>query len=198
MAKGKNGKGSRKSKAEGATGAKAAAAEMRAAGELDLVQVEIDDGDFDLHFRGAKSAKQKMEQYQSAYRSALKSAKKVSEELLDAVKRALKFEAMSAEDIKRQLEIDGYVLRRQGSPVQLTIHDTLAGDPEKQAYDRGKHDQQNGQVARNPYPDGSSFAEQYSLGYRNALSAHLGVKEDADEGDPPEPRTHARESSLVQ
>lgn len=175
------GRGSRRSKAESSTGAKEAKVEMRKAGELELKPIIIDDADFDMHFRGVKAAKEKMEQYGSAYRSALNSAKKVSQDLHKSITRALKFETMDAEDIKRQLLIDGYVLKRQGSPVQLTIHDSLLGDVNKAAYKKGNDDALNGRGANNPYPEGSDLHEQYAVGYRNGIGSNLGLTQEQTE-----------------
>ena len=94
-----------------------------------------------------------------------KAAKKVSPELLDAVKRAIKFEGMDTEDIKRQLQIDGYVLRKTGAPIQITLHDTLLGDVDDAAEARGRKDAEGGKFASNPYPAGSSLHERYKIGW---------------------------------
>lgn len=156
-------------------------------GELDLQPVEIDDRDFDMHFAGVKEAKAKLESYQSKYRLALKSAKSVSPELHDAIKVALKFEKMGAEDVKRQLEIDGYVLKRQGSPVQMILHDTIMGDPLKVAWDRGMKAGEEGQDNANPYPPGSEFAARYDAGWAKGQGILIGggtVPEDSNSGEP--------------
>ncbi len=129
MARGKTGgkpngkakRGGRRSKAESSTGKKENAAEVRKAGELDLQPIAINDDDFDLHFRATKNAKERVETAQSLYRTCLKNAKKVSPDLHDSIKDALAFEGMDPHDIKRKLEINGYVLRKTGSSVQLTI-----------------------------------------------------------------------------
>lgn len=165
MAKAKtNGTGRKRGRPAKKTVDKADAVEVRT-GELELKQVEIDDGDFDLHFRGVKAAKEKMEQYQSAYRSALKSAKKVSDDLANSIKDALRFETMDSHDIKRQLEISGYVLKRQGSPIQLTIHDGLLGDALEVAFKRGEADGLAGKGNANPYPASSDLAGRYDTGH---------------------------------
>lgn len=176
----KNGKGGKRSKAESMTGAKASETEVRK-GELELKAIEIDDGDFDLHLRSLKGAKEKFDTAKRLYDSCCKAAKKVSAELLDAVKRAIKFEGMDEHDIKRQLEIDGYVLKRSGSSVQLTIHDTLLGDEVELAYKRGHDAGGNGRSLVNPYPASSDLAEAYSTGWRNAVGGTLGLTEDETE-----------------
>lgn len=199
MAKPKNGharkaKGSRKTK----TVDKADETEVRT---LDLQQIEIDDADFDMHFRALKSAKEKMATAKNLYDGCCKAAKKVSEELLNAVKRAIKFEGMDAADIKRQLEIDGYVLKRTGSPVQLTIHDSLAGDVEDAAYKRGKDDAANGRGCKSPYPDGTELDTAYKTGWRNGIGGSLGLSEaeteEAVNGGQKPPAPAGQESSLA-
>lgn len=161
----------RRSKAENMTGAKDAAVEVRKAGELDLQQIVIDDGDFDLHFRAMKSAKERMKTAKNLYDGCAKAAKKVSADLLDAVKQALKLEGMDPADVKRELEVRGYALKRVGCPVQLSVHDTLAGDVNDKAYKRGNYDGANGRTCNSPYPEGTELDEHYRTGYRNAQNA---------------------------
>lgn len=169
------GRGSRRSNAEGSTGAKDNVVQMRKPSELELKHVIIDDADFDMHMRAFKGATERMKTAKNLYDGVCKAAKKVSDNLLNALKRAQKFEGMDAEDIKRQLEIDGYVLKRQGSPVQLTIHDSLLGDVNKAAYKKGNDDALNSRGANNPYPEGSDLHEQYAVGYRNGMGSNLGL-----------------------
>jgi len=150
-------------------------------GELELKSIEIDDGDFDMHHRAISNAVERMKQAKNLYDGACKAAKKVSEDLLNSVKRAIKFAGMDVEDIKKQLEIDGYVLKRTGSSVQLTIHDTLLGDEEDLAYRRGKAAGGNGKSLNNPYPSGTALAERYATGWRNAVGGTLGLSEEETE-----------------
>ncbi len=167
-AKGVGGKGrGRKSKAENMTGAKEGAAEMRK-GELDLQPMQINDNDFEMHYRSAKSAKEKVETATSLYRNAIKGAKQVSDELADAVKRALKFDGMDREAIKRQLEIDGYVLKKQGCSVQLTIHDSILGDANTAAEKQGYADGRAGRALNNPFPENSDLARLYEAAWLKA------------------------------
>lgn len=181
MAKPRNGSaGKRRGKSESVTGKKEAEAEVRK-GELELKQIEINDDDFDMHYRSLKGAKEKMATAKNLYDGCCKAAKKVSEDLLNSLKRALKFEGMDAEDIKRQLEIDGYVLRKTGSSVQLTIHDTLLGDEKELAYKRGRDAGGNGKSLNNPYPAGSDLAEAFATGWRNAVGGTLGLSEEETE-----------------
>lgn len=178
--RGKSGRSSRgrRGKGEAFTAKKENAVEMRKAGELDLQRVEIDDADFDLHFRAAKSAKETAEKYQSLYRSQLKAAKKVSPALAEAVKWALGAEGKDAGDIKREMEIRGYVLKRQGSPIQLTIHDTLAGDVNEAAETAGYRDAKAGKVSSSPYPAGSDLDALYSKGWKRGTVENMGLTGD--------------------
>jgi hypothetical protein len=181
MAKGKNGaaksRGSRKSKAESMTGAKEAAAEVRKADSAELGLV-IEDGDFDLHLRAIKGAVDRQKTAKSLYDSCCKAAKKVSPQLLDAVKRAIKFQGMDVEDIKAQLEIDGYVLRRTGSSIQLTLHDTLLGDEKELAYKRGNEAGKCGQPCASKYPEGSDLDAEYRRGWQHGAGSNLGLSDD--------------------
>lgn len=170
----------RRGNAEAVTGAKEAKVEVRKA-ELDLKQVEINDGDFDLHFRAVKSAKERVETASSLYRTCLKNAKKVSPELQDAIKDALKFEGMQHADIKRQMEIAGYVLRKTGSSVQLTIHDSLMGDTNEAYYKRGHHDGEGGKTPDQRAPEGTDLHESYMRGWRHGTSKNMGMT--AEESD---------------
>jgi hypothetical protein len=199
MAKGKKngtarGARKRRGKSESMTGKKAGEVEVRT-GELDLQQIEINDDDFDLHFRAMKGAVDRQKTAKNLYDGCCKAAKKVSPELLDAVKRALKFEGMDPADIKRQMEIDGYVLKRTASPIQLTVFDTLAGDVADQAYKRGYDDGENGRTAADKYPAGSDLSGHYTRGWRHGTAKNLGLTpeqadaaaEDGDELPIPQP-----------
>lgn len=170
----KSGGGKKRGKSEAMTGAKENAVEMRKA-ELDLQPIEIDDGDFDMHLRAMKGAVDKQKTAKNLYDGCCKAAKKVSPELLDAIKRAIKFEGMDREDIKRQLEIDGYVLKKTGSSVQLTIHDTILGDVKDAAYGRGKADALNGRGSNSPYPAGSDLTSAYDSGWQDGTGQQLGL-----------------------
>lgn len=165
----------RRGKSEAMTAAKENGVEVRKAGELDLKPVEIDDGDFDLHFRATKNAKERVETATSLYRTCLKNAKKVSPELHDAIKDAMKFEGMDPHDIKRQMEISGYVLRKTGSSVQLTIHDSLLGDTKEAYYKRGHADGKAGRTADARAPEGSDIALEYMRGWRHGTASNLGM-----------------------
>lgn len=166
----------RKSKGEASTGAKENTVEMRTP-SLNLQQVTLDDGDFDMHLKSVLGAVDKMKVAKNLYDGVCKAAKRVSPELLTAVKLAIKYKGMDMADVKAQLEIAGYVLKRQGSPVQLTIHDQLSGDVNKAAYEKGKSDALNGRTSNSPYPEGSDLNEHYATGFRNGIGSNLGLTE---------------------
>lgn len=177
MAKRANGNGRPKGKRTKRTKVdKADTAEMRSGGELDLKQVTIDDADFDMHLRAVKGAVDRQKTAKNLYDGCCKAAKKVSEELLAAVKKAIKFEGMDVDDIKRALEIDGYVLRKTGSPVQLTIHDSLMGDVNQAADTAGYRDAKAGRVAKSPYPESSDLHELYMGGWQRGTRENLGME----------------------
>lgn len=178
-----NGKARGKRTKRGAAKAdKGDTAEMRTGGELDLKQVAIDDADFDMHLRAMKGAKDRMATAKNLYDGCCKAAKKVSEDLLVAVKKAIKFEGMDLDDIKRALEIDGYVLRKTGSPVQLTIHDSLMGDVNQAADTCGYRDARAGKVAKSPYPESSDLHELYMAGWQRGTRENMGLDPEDDGG----------------
>lgn len=180
MAKG-NGKtngstrGSRKRRGSGEnfTGAEENKTEVRKA-ELDLKPVEIDDGDFDMHLKSVKAATEKLTTAQGLLRSCYKAAKKVSPQLLDALKYALKAERADAEDIKRELEVMGYVLKKTNAPIQITLHDTLLGDENELAAKRGYQNGKNGTGMNCPYPEGSDLASLYADAYMKGQADLIG------------------------
>lgn len=179
---GKKGGGSRRSRAESSTGKKADQVEMRKAASLDLPEpVELSSDDFKLHYRAIKLAKDSLDRHKSLYDGCCKQAKKVSEELLAAVKLAIQYEGKDPEDIRKDLEIRGFVLKQTGSYLQLTLHDTLAGDVNDQAYKRGLADGKAGRSASSKYPEGSDLAEEYGRGWRHGTAENMGMSaEQAD------------------
>lgn len=168
----------RRSKAESFTEAKANAVEMRKAGELDLQQVEIDSKDFDLHYRAAKTARDRLDTANSLYRSTLKNAKACGEDVVDAVKRALKFDGMNEADIKRQMEIDGFILKHRGSPIQLTIRDSLMGDVNQAADTQGYRDAKANKVSSSPYPANSDLDKHYAKGFRRGTVENMNLPDE--------------------
>jgi len=177
-AKGKKTGGRRRGRGEGDTGAKEGATEVRQPG-MDLVVIK--DDDFDLHFRALKNAVERQKQAKNLYDGVCKGAKKVSEDLLAAIKKALKFEGMSPEDIKRQLEIDGYALKRIENPIQMTVFDTLEGDQEDLVYKRGFAAGRAGETLASKYPEGSTLHAIYARAWRHGTADNLGIsKEDSD------------------
>lgn len=185
MAKGKGSKrgGSRKSRAEDSTGAKENATEMRT-GELGLGEpIVIDSDTFAMHLKSIKGATEKKDTAVSLLRGCMNAAKKVNEHLPEAIKLAIQEERSNdPSKLKKRLEVLGIALRETGSPVQLTVHDTLLGDVKQVAYDRGFKAGEGGQTLANPYPAGSDLSENYATGWRNGQAKLLGVNVDG-EGD---------------
>ena len=150
-------------------------------GELELKAIEIADDDFNLHFRAVKAATEKKETAMSLLRNCKKRAKEAGEDVAAAVDRAMKLERLDMEEIKRQLQIDGYVLKKIDSPYQMALYNVLSGDVKEQAYKRGFSDGEEGKTANNNYPDKSDLAEEYSRGWRHGMAKNAGVSpEDAD------------------
>lgn len=178
--KGSNGKAPRarrakRSKAESSTEAQANSVEVRTAGELDLQQVEIEAKDFEFHYKAAKNARDCLDTANSLYRSTLKAAKTCSEDVHDAVKRALKFDGMNEAEIKRQMEIDGFILKHRSSPIQLTIHDSLSGSVEEAAETRGYRDAKAGKLSDSPYPAESDLDKLYSKGFKRGTVENMNL-----------------------
>jgi hypothetical protein len=183
--KGTRGSRKRRGTSEAMTGKKENEVEVRTIGDnsgLNLPEpIALDDGDFDLHYKALRSAKDKMDTAKRLYDGCCKGAKKVSPELLEAVKRAIKYDGQDANDIKADLEIAGYVLRRRGSPVQITVFDTLIGDVKEQAASRGLGDGENGRPSASSYPAGSDLDQIYSDNWRLGQAKLLGLPPDQAE-----------------
>lgn len=179
MGKQKNGAGRRRSKAEAMTGAKASSVEVRG-GDLGLPQpVEIASGDFQTHYRAIKAAIEKKDTANALLRGCYKAAKALHPNLPDAIRKAIAIERVDdPSEVKAELEVLGIALRETNCPVQLTVFDTLLGDPDKQAYARGFDDGKAARAARNPFPDGSPLAGKYADGWRHGTAANLGISPD--------------------
>lgn len=180
----------RRGKSEAMTGAKENEVEVRIGhnSSLNLPEpIALSDDDFDLHYKATKSAKEKMNTAKRLYDGCCKNAKKVSADMLAAVKQAIAYDGADPEDIKKDLEIRGYVLKRRESPTQLVIHDMLDGDVQEHAYKRGFGDGEAGRPANNRYPEGSDLAAKYSDGWTRGQAKLVGVellpKDDASADD---------------
>lgn len=191
MAKGKkNGSGGKKSRAESTTGAKEASTEMRTpvkATELPLPKP----ADAEYHRKQVLGWKEKVTTAQGHYRNACKAAQSAGINV-DSLKEA---EAIKRENDPaatmayfQQLNMQ---LQLAGSPLRLVMFDSLGGDLKEQAYAQGQDDAGNGRVKNNPFPEGSEPHDEYEVGYRNKMGAHLGLSEQqtedavngADDGD---------------
>lgn len=175
------GRGSRKSKAESMTGAKDDEVEVRTigdnSGELDLTAIVIDERDFKLHYNSIKTATDKKETAMSLLRTARKRAKEASPDILDAVERAMSFERMDQDTLKREFQIAGYALKATDSPIQLTLHNTLLGDAVEQAAKRGRKAGEAGDPCASPYPAGSDLDKAYSDNWTIGQGVKVGLTE---------------------
>ena len=175
-AKGATRPSKRRGKGEEFTGAKEAEVETRTpvkAAELELPKPT----DLEYHRKQITGWKEKVTTAQGHYRNAVKAAKKAGIDV-DAMNDA---EAIKRENdpaaAMRRLQQFNMNLEQIGSSLRVVVYDTLAGDVKKQAYQRGQDDAANGRTANNPYPEGSDLGEEYAVGYRNKMGAHLGLTE---------------------
>lgn len=150
-------------------------AEMRK-GELGLEPVVIDSSTFHFHMKAIKSATERKDTAVSLLRGCCAAAKKVNKHLADKIKKVITVQRTDdAADLKAELEVLGIALRETGSPVQLTVHDTLLGDVTDAAYKRGFDAGSNGRPLNCPYPENSDLAEAYATGWRNGTGGNLGL-----------------------
>lgn len=176
------GKGKRRSKAEADTGAKANAVEVRTAkggigdnsGDLGL-PVVIESKDFHYHLKAYKAAIEKKDTAVSLVRGVLKGAAQLHKELPGALKEAVTVERDNDPfRLKQRLEVLGIALKETGSPIQISVFDTLHGDVAQQSYERGFGDGENGRTLNDRYPVGSDLSAQYVRGWRHGTGKNLG------------------------
>lgn len=170
-------KGSRKSKAESMTGAKAAKVEVRGgatigdnSGEFALPKPD----DWDFHFRTIKGLAEKSQTAASLLRHAKTSAKKAGIDM-EAMNRTLSEDkAPDPAKMARYLEQLNLGLKQSGSPIAITVHDTILGDVNEAAYKRGFADGEGGKSANNRYPENSDLSKQYTRGWQHGTGKNLG------------------------
>lgn len=181
---------SRRGKSEAMTGKKAAAVEVRtvAAGigdnsGLGLGEpVTLDEKDVKSLVKATKAAMEKKDTAVSLLRGVNKMAAELHPDLPGAIKQAISEERKSdPAKLKAKLEVLGITLKASGSTVQLSVFDTLAGDVQEQAYQRGLGDAKCGRSSSNPYPENSDLADQYAKGFRHGTADNMNVsRDDAD------------------
>jgi hypothetical protein len=142
--------------------------EMRAGDQLDLEIVEINKDDFRMYLRGMQEAKKAMKRAKNTYDDACKKAKKSSQCMLSACKLFIDWDGKDQTELKNLLLIQGFVLSEQGSPLQLTLHDTLLGDAVSVARERGAVAGAAGKPNVNRYPQGSDLATAFDEGWAEA------------------------------
>lgn len=168
--------GKRRSKAENMTGAKANAVEVRKVGIGDNSELEfLDPNDFDHHYRTIKGLKEKAATANSHVRHAKNAANKTRPGLAATVELTI---AIEREDdpvkLKRHLEMLGVGLKQIGSSIQLNVFDSLAGEVQEQAYNRGFADGEGGKTSNSRYPEGSDLNAQYSKGWAHGSGKNMG------------------------
>lgn len=185
----KNGTGrSRKSRAEGMTGKKENEVEVRTAGVgdnsgLGLPEpVVIASDDVQMHVKAIKAALEKKDTAVQLLNGCYKSASKLNKHLPDAIRKAITAERDSdPSKLKAQLEVLGIALRETGSPIQLSVFDTLGGEVAEQAYKRGIADATGNKMSSDPYPANSDLSAQYIKGYGHGTADNMGMpREDYD------------------
>jgi len=150
-------------------------AEMRK-GELSLEPVVIDSSTFHFHMKAIKSATERKDTANNLLRGCYKAAKLVNEHLADTIRELITLERTDdPAKLRRKLETLGIGLKETGSPIQLTVHDTLMGDVVDAAYKRGHDAGANGRPLNCPYPENSDLAEAYGAGWRNGTGGNLGL-----------------------
>ena len=170
MAKGKRGK------AESMTGAKANSVEKRTPSQTDMDLPKPDDIVF--HMKTIKGFKDMQTSAGGRVRAARLAAKKCNSLLPGLIDELIGLERLTDKgEFKRRLEALGVGLKTVGAPIQLSVFDTLAGDVNKQAYDRGKAEADAGKGCNCPYPEGTDLADSYNTGWRNATGGKLGLTE---------------------
>lgn len=173
----KRGGGSRRSKAESVTEEKENSVEVNKV--LDLHPIEIDEKDFNVHYKSIKSALEKKDTAVSLLRGARKQAKEASPDILAAVEETIKLERLDQDTIVTRLQRIGYALKKAESPIQLTLHNTLLGDAKDTSYNRGFKDGEAGRTANNDYPEGSDLAAEYTRGWNHGTAKNLGMSPEA-------------------
>lgn len=169
---GKRGSRKRRGSGEDMTESKANEVEMRT-GELALAPIQIDDKDFDVHYKAIKAATDKKETAMALLRTCKKNAKAAGQDVLDAVNLAMSLERQDVDEVKRKVQLMGYTLKKIDSPYQIAMYDQLAGDVHDQAYKRGKVDGEAGKMADCPYPEGTDLADDYSRGWQDVQNARV-------------------------
>jgi hypothetical protein len=171
----------KRSRAEGSTGAKEAAAEVRkvsaSAPELDLPKPDV----LKYHRAQLKGYQEKLTTAQANYRNAMRAAKAAGVDT-DAHKEA---ESIRRENdpakTRRYFEQLAMMLQAEGSPIAITIHDVASGSLEEEAYRLGVADGEKGH-ANNRYPEGTTAHAAYARGYSHVQGARIGLTEEQTDG----------------
>lgn len=175
--KGTRGGRSRRGKGESMTEAKANQVEVRTAlGQGDL-QLPAPD-DYQHHKKSIVGTLEKLETAKSLYRKALQSAKSAgidTDALLEA-RRIVR--ANDPKGTANKLNQLAFALGQEGFAIQITVHDTLAGDEHALVARRGYEDARAGKTNESPYPEGSDLARIYAKNFRHGTAHNLNVTDE--------------------
>lgn len=189
--KGTRGSRARRGKSEDFTGAAEAKVETRAAtpaSELDLPKPD----DLAYHKKTITGYREQVSSAQGRLRNAIKAAKKSGIDMWSLDQTIAAERENDPVAVRKRFEQLAMGFRESGLPIQITVHDTLAGDVTEAAYKRGFEAGKNGQTLNNVYPKGSDLAEQYATGWRNGMASNVkggteavqnGEADEVDEAD---------------
>lgn len=167
-------KGSRRSKAESMTGAKAGKTEVRRIGDNSQLSLPEPD-DYAHHLKSIKGCMEKVATASSLLRHAKQSANKSCPGLAASVTETIAIEREGDPvKLQKRLELLGMGLKQIDSSIQLTVFDTLAGDEEELVAKRGYEDGKAARPMNNKYPEGSSLSDLYAENWRMGQAENMG------------------------
>jgi hypothetical protein len=177
-------RGSRKRRGDGEamTGAKAGSVEIRQAIGQEELQLPAPD-DYQHHRKSILGALEKRDTANSLYRNALKNAQKAGIDTDSMLEARRIVRANDPKKTANSLNQLAFALQQEGFSIQITVHDTLAGDQMDLVYRRFYDDGKAAKTLENPYPSGSDLALQAARGWRHGNAANMEMSpEQADSG----------------
>lgn len=134
--------------------------------------------DYEHHMKTIKGFKDKLETAKGNLSNAKTAANKACPGLAASIAETLAIQR-EGDPVKlaTRLEMLGIGLKLTNNPIQLTIHDTLAGDEESLVERRGFEDGKNGRPPNNKYPDGSDLAKLYADNWKKGQAELAGVSQ---------------------
>lgn len=170
----------RRGKGESMTGAKANQVEVRhAIGQGDLPLPTPND--YQHHKKSILGFLDQKRSAEGRYKNALKKAQEAgvdTDALLEA-NRIVRANDPKGTAIK--LNQLAFCLAQEGFSIQITVHDSLAGDQMDLVYRRYYADGKGGKALENEYPVGSDLAAQAARAWRHGMASNMNVSpEDSD------------------